>query len=72
MRPGEIIEFLMQRKLLDRADIMEMSLKELQLMLDYLSGVRPEAAPRDRLGRPAVRSAAAPTEGSRQSGRPSA
>ncbi len=41
MRPGEIIEFLTQRKLLELADIMEMSMKELYLMLDYLSGVRP-------------------------------
>jgi 5-methylcytosine-specific restriction endonuclease McrBC regulatory subunit McrC len=42
MGPGEIIEFLTKCKLLDRQEILEMSVKELYLMLEYLRGVRPK------------------------------
>ena len=41
MGPGEIIEFLTRCKLLDSQEILEMSIKELYLMLEYLCGVRP-------------------------------
>jgi 5-methylcytosine-specific restriction endonuclease McrBC regulatory subunit McrC len=41
MGPGEIIEFLTKCKLLDREEILEMSVRELYLMLEYLTGVRP-------------------------------
>lgn len=42
MGPGEIIEFLTKCKLLERQEILEMSVRELYLMLEYLSGVRPK------------------------------
>jgi len=42
MGPGEIIEFLTECKLLEKHEILEMTVQELYLMLDYLSGVRPE------------------------------
>jgi hypothetical protein len=42
MGPGEIIEFLTRCKLLEEREILQMSVKELYLMLDYLTGVRPE------------------------------
>jgi hypothetical protein len=41
MGPGEIIEFLTRCKLLDSQEILEMSVSELYLMLEYLCGVRP-------------------------------
>lgn len=42
MGPGEIIEFLTKCKLLEKHEILEMSVRELYLMLDYLTGVRPK------------------------------
>jgi hypothetical protein len=42
MGPGEIIEFLARGALLDKREILEMSVRELYLMLEYLSGVRPQ------------------------------
>ncbi len=42
MGPGEIIEFLTRSALLERSEILDMSVKELYMMLEYLSGVRPK------------------------------
>ncbi len=42
MGPGEIIEFLSRSASLERSEILEMSVKELYLMFEYLSGVRPK------------------------------
>jgi len=41
MSPGEIIEFLVKRQLLDVREIEQLTLRELYVMLDYLTGVRP-------------------------------
>ena len=41
MGPAEIIEFLTDCKLMQPQEILDMSVRELYLMLEYLSGVRP-------------------------------
>ncbi len=41
MGPDEIIEFLSERKLLEADEVLDLTLRELYLMLDYFCGVRP-------------------------------
>jgi hypothetical protein len=43
MDAGDLIELLTQSDLLDPSDVLDMTVRELYLMLDYLSGVRPPA-----------------------------
>jgi hypothetical protein len=45
MGPGEIIEFLTKCKLLEKQEILEMSIRELYLMLEYFCGVRAKDRP---------------------------